>query len=1040
MPVNPLNPRQQFLPTDCIRLEVETTPTTSGGLSNLCLNPSGDLGAWGWTAANAFGQVDVGGTGGSSGSLGLRYVQTSVSGAGGLLSYFMPVDAGEWVSARYDLLGVSTSRNTKARFQWYDSTRTLLSSTTDSGTGTAAGTFYATSAQAPATTKYVRLMVWLYNGTSGAASINDQFVVRNVMVTRNSANTFSTVRTNLVTNPSFETNTTGWSGLNATLARTTTVAYVGSASMSITATATSNVWAQTAGTFPVTPGVDYGAAFYARAATTPRLIFCNLLWTDAGGSPVGFSITGSATDSTSAWTRVSSWGTAPPGAAFATIYANPIDGVAVGEVHYIDAVIFEATSLSTFATSTYFDGATTNTTGVTHAWTGTANLSTSTETITSYLFVEPRAYQNILSGSHEINISRAPLDASTMTAVVVDPTLDPADTDEDVLAVGRVVRVMALVGSVWEPIYTGSIDNVVTTYVPNKNTGEVKRRIEVHAIDAAQTLANFKSADGYDYLLGHTKNALPATNVPYLVNGVAWPYAAGAAACAKNADASVLDQLAISRDTVLGALAWVDRRGRLQAWDLTKSPLSADESTFSPTITNGTYTGNGENGTITTTAAGNVVLTRLCPVEMGQPYIFNVGLTTTGTNRAYTVTIGWLSIDGITLATTSTLASPSTNEPNGVTLAGYAPQGAYFAQYSLVITGSAATQTHAYTIDTTFDRTRYSSVPADAAADHGDSYSNIDASFSTSSCINVVNVNWNRYDAATGETTQVPYGPYVDQNSVDKNGPYSATFTLQGATESAAAIQAYAQAVLAANATPVRQANSITVAVLDDKGIRHAALNDLCTPASVFYYDVAAGGYLVASIVRIETIQHTITPEGWLVDYTFSPTSSVAAPQVTPVPTNAPVGRPWDTLTHQANNTLTSGAWTRLSGMGVFGNGGNINANSASILIAEPGWYLVSGAVNHAWGATANRCGALIDVATNVGDSVVGAPAADGSGGLQQLVPRSSTAALVVSVSGTLYCSAGQYLRLWAYQDNGANQTLVASGSTYIKAVKIGAA
>lgn len=1033
MPANPLNVKQQFLPTDNIRLEVETTPTTNGGLANLCLNPSGDLGAWGWTATN--GTLNIGGV---SGVLGLRYTQSGAS-AGALRSYFMPITATQWVSARWDLLSVAASRNVKARFEWYDNARTLLSSTADTGTGTAAGTFFAIAAQAPANTKYVRLVLWLYNGTSGAASSGETFVVRNVMVTKatsSSAFIAAVGRTNLCTNPSFETNATGWTARsNCTIARSTARADVGTASLAVTFTAAGTATVQSP-TFAVTAGKDYYASIRAYGATARGVAITSLYWLDASGGVISGSAPGFYnTETASTWTTIPmNYGakTAPSGAVNAYL-VFAIAGGAAAEVHYLDALIVEQT---TATTRSYFDGATAAAGGWSYAWTGTAHASTSTASQASYAYVDPRSFQNVLGGSHEINLSRAPLDASTMTATIVDPALDPTDNAADVLAVGRTVRAMALVGTVWEPLYVGSIDDVVTSYVMDKEAGTVKPRIELHATDAAQTLANFKAPDGFDQLSGLTTTALPATNVPYLVDGVSWPDATAPAPCAKNADASVLDQIAIARDTVRGR-AYVDRRGRFQAWDRGYSPMDLNPDLGTPIGTNGTVAGNGSTGTITATGAGDVTFTRDYPVEAGQPYVFNVGLTTTGTARSYSASVDWLQLDYVTTIPGATLTATATEGGTPASISADAPQGAYGARVTVTITASAAAQAHTYTLAGAFQNTRYTSVPSDAASANGDSYTDIDVSFATHACINTVSVLFNRYDAVTQQTAQIPYGPYVDQNSVDKNGPYSATFTIQGGTESTSAIQDYALAVLTANANPARQANSITVAVLDDKGIRHAVLNDLCTPVHVSYYDTAASGYLVDSAVRIETIQHNITPSGWTVTYTFTPTDSVAAPQVTPVPTNAPVGRAWYTLTHQANNTLTTGSWTRLSGMGVLGSGGNIGANSASILIAEPGWYHVSGAVNHAWSATANRCGALIDVAANVGDAVVGAPNADGSGGIQLLLPRTSTAALVVSLSGTLYCDAGQYIRLWAYQDNGANQTLAASGSTYVKAVKI---
>jgi len=68
-------------------------------------------------------------------------------------------------------------------------------------------------------------------------------------------------RTNLVTNPSFETNTTNWYGVSATITRITTDAYIGSACLAVNKNAVVIGRVQYANTaanrIPVTPGLTY---------------------------------------------------------------------------------------------------------------------------------------------------------------------------------------------------------------------------------------------------------------------------------------------------------------------------------------------------------------------------------------------------------------------------------------------------------------------------------------------------------------------------------------------------------------------------------------------------------------------------------------------------------------------------------------------------------------------------------------------------------------------------------------------------------------
>lgn len=95
-------------------------------------------------------------------------------------------------------------------------------------------------------------------------------------------------------------------------------------------------------------------------------------------------------------------------------------------------------------------------------------------------------------------------------------------------------------------------------------------------------------------------------------------------------------------------------------------------------------------------------------------------------------------------------------------------------------------------------------------ADYG---AGIGVDYDTDRCINVVAVKFLRLDPATGETEEVPYGPYSDEASVREWGVHSATFTVQGITETEANIKAYADAVLAANATPQVRVNTLTLPI-----------------------------------------------------------------------------------------------------------------------------------------------------------------------------------------------------------------------------------
>lgn len=160
----------------------------------------------------------------------------------------------------------------------------------------------------------------------------------------------------------------------------------------------------------------------------------------------------------------------------------------------------------------------------------------------------------------------------------------------------------------------------------------------------------------------------------------------------------------------------------------------------------------------------------------------------------------------------------------------------------------------------------------------GVSYSAIDAGYVLDTVINEVTVVWLRYDAATGQTTEYTYGPYRDEASIKANGPRSATFTLQGAAESSVTIEAYADAVLAANATPVRRVSRLTVPIVDLAAVTLASNLDLYDLAHVDFSTIIDDDY------RVTGIKHVITPDRWLTDVSFESDGSVARPQIVPSP------------------------------------------------------------------------------------------------------------------------------------------------------------
>ena len=154
-------------------------------------------------------------------------------------------------------------------------------------------------------------------------------------------------------------------------------------------------------------------------------------------------------------------------------------------------------------------------------------------------------------------------------------------------------------------------------------------------------------------------------------------------------------------------------------------------------------------------------------------------------------------------------------------------------------------------------------------------YSAVKVGYDTVSLINSVQVKWLRDWADVGDAQQANYGPFVYQNSIDRYGPCTATYTLHGPVESYPDIKAYAAAVISSNHEPRRQITAMSVAVLDDDDITRAVYSDLCNRVEVVTD-------LLASDVRVNSIAHRITPNGWLVDYTFTNPDARAAPTEVP--------------------------------------------------------------------------------------------------------------------------------------------------------------
>lgn len=862
-----------FHDTTNLRLEVETSPA---GLPNLVKNPSGLKGAWGYI-------TPVASTVMTSDGAQLTF-KTTPSQAANFTTEFLPVAASKFVAARIDLISITASHNIKVTFDWYDTNKAFLSSSTTSGSISALGTTYVSTVTAPASTAYAKARFNFFNGASNPTA-GALVTFNNLMVTwANTATAISTTtRTNLIPNPSFETNTSGWSQTTAgTIARSTAQALGGAASLALTAGVIPSTGGAVGGSVlaprvPVTPGKDYTVSAWVRpAGGTPRRVRIESVnfWTTPAGSGAAGNAGAMAyyTETAGTWVRPRGTVTAPNNAVSMdfTIALEPGAGIAVGEVHYIDSVLVEQAS----SVGNYFDGASTAG-GVTYAWSGTAQLSSSTETGSLYPFAEPITWRNILGPTHSIDIDRPQLDVGTMVANVIDATLDPAVSTD--LAPGKTVRCTTLVGSTWESLFEGRIDNAHVAYT-RVDTDAILTSITLTATDNITQLANQVEPRGVATIAA-LPYLLEGKGVPWNCNGSGNQVAA-ATQVSVQAQASVLDQAMLTRDSVSG-YAWIDRFNVLNAYDSASIPaaVAAYFSGLDTPITNPDFEASAAGWNVTPSVFTNsgatvsrITSDRDTGIASGQV------VTTAASNQQgiwTTVTVPAGVILVITARVKSVSGRPvllrSRDTTNGVTgTSGITSGTGSWQTLKTVLTTGASPATIQVAVCT--DTTAGASTFLVDSIDVPGIYSAIDASFNTDDVINQVLVTWLRYDAVNGTTTPIAYGPYSDAASIATYGPHQAEFTIQGAAESAPTIAAFANAVLAANKTPVRKAERLTMPVKDARSLAKAAKIDLFSLVNVTFAPVIAANY------RVSSIKHSITTDAWLVDYGFRTDGAVVRP------------------------------------------------------------------------------------------------------------------------------------------------------------------
>jgi hypothetical protein len=157
-------------------------------------------------------------------------------------------------------------------------------------------------------------------------------------------------RSNLIVNPSFKTNTTGWSATgSSTLSRITSDYFYGSSSLQVAKAASSNSGAVTSSRILVTQALSYALGIYVKidASQDAGTLIGRVQWYDS--ATAGSLLSTSTTISLDVipgddWVRLTGVFTAPSGALSALIsVVQPTAGTAA-ETFYVDAVLFEQAS------------------------------------------------------------------------------------------------------------------------------------------------------------------------------------------------------------------------------------------------------------------------------------------------------------------------------------------------------------------------------------------------------------------------------------------------------------------------------------------------------------------------------------------------------------------------------------------------------------------------------------------------------------------------------------------------------------------------
>ncbi len=389
---NPSNTASPYYPNVKPRKQIRLTSTYEVPTrTNLCTNPSFEaVGTTGWLPVNATIARAAGTITNGSGSWSAQVTHTT-TGFGGATFNVSGVTPGNAYTASIQFLRLSGPRTYQLALDWYNGASYISTTGGPGGTGATSTRFTVTGTAPAAATNVV---VTVYSTSAGA--VGNWYQIDALLVEQSStvnpyfdgsspgaqwtgtvnASTSTSTRTNLISNPSFETNALGWNPNGSVNTRVEATWGVGEYAYRIVANAATNSGTFTSATyFSVRPGVPYTASYLAKAISgTLRRLYIGIYFSDAAGTFINQFFTGKLLTTEAQTFSITA--TSPAAAAFGGIFAYTLDGGTTGDIFEMDSVLVEQSA----TVNQYFDG---SSSGIS-SWTGAINNSVSVERTTSW--------------------------------------------------------------------------------------------------------------------------------------------------------------------------------------------------------------------------------------------------------------------------------------------------------------------------------------------------------------------------------------------------------------------------------------------------------------------------------------------------------------------------------------------------------------------------------------------------------------------------------------------------------------------------------